>query len=85
MTQQGGGEIQGPSTGQPGGTIEVTVGTSDTEVFVSQGGPPFKTYTVQDGKVTIPVPAGAAPGSVFFVFVGQVASPKYLRVEVVQP
>jgi hypothetical protein len=80
--QQGGGELRGPSSAPTGTTIEVTVTTPDASVQVVVGGLAPKTYPVQDGKVQIPVPAEAAPGSYFRVVVGKRKSFKFLLVEV---
>lgn len=78
---QGSGGIKGPATASQGSSVEVTISTPDSHVFVSAGGK-VSEFPVQDGKATIPVPSGVAPGQSFFVFVGKGPSMQMLRIEV---
>ena len=67
---QGGNRIQGPSTAEAGGTIEVTLNdVSDTKLVVSGGGPNSLTnYKAgPNGKVTVSVPN--TPGEILAITV----------------
>ena len=83
---QGGGPLRGPAVVATGGTIDVHVGTNDSEVEVSAGGPGAPTaWPVGPGRdAHIPVPNVPA-GTVLAVAVGKGLRRRVLLIEVVDP
>lgn len=60
--QSGGGSIKGPSSAEPGTTIEIVVqnGATEVEVGLSGGGNGTKFPVGPDGKCSVPVPFNSA-------------------------
>jgi hypothetical protein len=84
MRMQSGGGIKGPSVTTPGSTVDIDVsdGSSTVTVMIDTG-PATKYQVGHDGKVHIPVPANAKPGSQMHIR-GNHIPPSYLRVEIME-
>jgi hypothetical protein len=85
IAQNGGGGIQtGSSTVPEGGTIEIEVqnGATELEVYVHGDSTATTVKVPADGKVSIPVPAGATNGRIVTVLDKNVP-PNSVSVEVV--
>ena len=77
-----GGGIRGPGTTTPGSTIVIEVDGTGSVVVAQPGGPMLQ-LPVQDGRVTVPVPANTPVGSQVHVIVLGQLPPLGLSITVV--
>ena len=83
---QGGSRIQGPSTAEAGGSVEITLNdVSDKEVWVEGGAPNNSTRhkVGPDRKVTVSVPN--APGEILVVTVVHGSNVTAIYIPIVAP
>ena len=81
---QSGNPIQAPSTAPAGGTVEVTIKSRATEVWVSVPGEPYRKVQVpKSRKITISVPN--TPGEVINVNAVRGSEVKGVLISIVAP